>query len=84
MIQLEVSRLLFNIDTIEMMKSFGYKWVQSVETEEDLEKKIKMMKSVDGPAFLEIKVNPGFRKDLGRPTTTPLENKVSLMKHINS
>lgn len=74
----------FNIDTIEMMKSFGYKWVKSVETEKELEKKIKMMKSVDGPAFLEIKVNPGFRKDLGRPTTTPLENKLSLMKHINS
>ena len=35
-----------------------------------------------GPAFLEVLVKKGNRKDLGRPTTTPIENKEALMKFI--
>ena len=32
------------------------------------------LKSDDGPILLEIMVNRGNRKDLGRPTKTPKEN----------
>ena len=37
----------------------------------------------DGPVFLEVKVKKGNRKDLGRPTTTPIQNKEALMKFLN-
>jgi phosphonopyruvate decarboxylase len=35
------------------------------------------------PLLLEIKVKKGNRKDLGRPTTTPIENKIAFMDNLN-
>ena len=35
-----------------------------------------------GPVFVEVKVRRGNRKDLGRPTTTPAENKKALMTFL--
>jgi hypothetical protein len=34
------------------------------------------------PLLLEIRVQKGNRKDLGRPTTTPIENKEALMDFL--
>ena len=33
-------------------------------------------------AFLEVKVNKAFRKDLGRPDKSPKENKKIFMREI--
>ena len=44
--------------------------------------KIKQIKEIDGPVLLEIKVNKGARKDLGRPTTTPIQNKEDFMRFL--
>ena len=33
---------------------------------------------MEGPVLLEIKVNKGSRDDLGRPTTSPIDNKEEL------
>lgn len=41
------------------------------------------MKEKHGPNLLVIKVNQGARKDLGRPTTTPIENKDTFMKFLS-
>ena len=41
------------------------------------------MESNNKLSFLEIKVGSGFRKDLGRPTRTPLENKKDFMKFLD-
>jgi len=35
-----------------------------------------------GPCLLEIIVNKGARKDLGRPTVSPKENKINFMSFI--
>ena len=35
-----------------------------------------------GPILLEVKVKKGNRKDLGRPTTTPIQNKEALMSFL--
>ncbi len=37
---------------------------------------------LQGPTFIEVKVRKGARKDLGRPTTTPADNKQALMKNL--
>jgi phosphonopyruvate decarboxylase len=60
----------------------GYKAAKTAETKFDLEKTIKKMKSSEGPQMLIIKVNKGARKDLGRPTTTPIENKQAFMEFL--
>jgi len=33
-------------------------------------------------SFLEVKTKPGFRTDLGRPTSSPVENKLCFMQSI--
>ena len=38
--------------------------------------------SNEGPTFIEVKVKKGNRKDLGRPTTTPIQNKEALMDFL--
>lgn len=37
-----------------------------------------------GPHFLEIHLWKGARKDLGRPASTPAENKAAVMRHLGT
>ena len=60
----------------------GYKNAETVETKTDLVKTVKDFRKSDGPKMLIIKVNKGARKDLGRPTTTPIENKEKFMEFL--
>ena len=72
--------------TVEFEKvalACGYKVAKTVETKAELEKKIKEMKSSQDPQMLIVKVNRGARKDLGRPTKTPIENKKEFMKNLS-
>ncbi len=75
------------IDLPAVAKAVGYKSVFSVDNKEKLEAILSMFNvqysMLEGPIFLEIKVKKGNRKDLGRPTTTPIENKEALMKFLN-
>jgi len=60
----------------------GYKGAKTVKTKVELEKAIKEMRASEGPQMMVIKVNKGARKDLGRPTTTPIENKEGFMEFL--
>lgn len=60
----------------------GYKNVYSVQTKEELIEKLNKIKNITGTTMLEIKTCKGARKDLGRPKTTPVENKVALMEFM--
>ena len=75
------------IDLPAIAKAVGYKHVYSVDSKEDLEKLLPSSifhnTSSEGPVFLEIKVKKGNRKDLGRPTTTPIQNKEALMEFLS-
>lgn len=73
----------FNINFPEVAKSCGYKLTLSAETKEDVIECIEKMKSSDGVAFLEIRVNKGARNNLGRPDVSPLENKLNFMKSLS-
>ena len=64
----------FNIDLKQIAQGAGYNNVFSVENEGEIKNAIK-----ENADFIEIKVNKGARKDLGRPTKTPIENKESFM-----
>ena len=56
--------------------------ILQAETNNEVVKCIEDLKAFEGKVFLEVKVKKGFRKDLGRPTTTPKENKENLMEFI--
>lgn len=77
-----------DIDLPAVAKAVGYKAAMSVSSKGDLEKQLSAIKSqpsmVDGPILLEVKVRKGNRKDLGRPTTTPIQNKEALMEFLNA
>ncbi|HMQ67462.1 MAG TPA: phosphonopyruvate decarboxylase [Ignavibacteria bacterium] len=72
----------FEINFPEIAKACGYRYVSSAEEAEDITFEINKLKKSAGPSFLEIKVNKGARKDLGRPTTTPHQNKESFMNNL--
>ena len=70
------------IDLPAVAKAVGYKAAFSVETKEYLMELLDKVKVQECPVLLEIKVKKGNRKDLGRPTTTPIQNKESLMSFL--
>lgn len=73
----------FNIDVEAIARACGYTHAVSVETEEEITNAINNALTNQGPSLIEIKVSINSRDNLGRPKTTPIENKESFMKFIN-
>lgn len=63
-------------------RSCNYVWSRSVSDPSEIANALQEMRTVKGPTLLEIRVKKGARKDLGRPTTTPLENKEAFMRNL--
>lgn len=78
------STIGFNTNFTNIAEAFNYKYVKKVQTISELQKNCKHLKSVKGPAFIEICVNKGARKNLGRPISTPQENKIALMNNLKA
>ena len=68
------------IDLPAVAKAVGYKATVTVDNKEDLVAALKNL--AEGPVLIEVKVKKGNRKDLGRPTTTPIQNKEALMAFL--
>ena len=72
------------IDLPAVAKAVGYAQTYSTDNMESLSSMLRQIsKAGQGPVLLEVKVKKGNRKDLGRPTTTPIENKEALMDFLN-
>ncbi len=63
-------------------QSLGYLWAKSIASLDNISNSIKTLRETEGPALLEIQVKKGFRKNLGRPTTSPLQNKEAFMSFL--
>jgi phosphonopyruvate decarboxylase len=72
------------IDLPAIAKAMGYTAVHDVSTAEELNAALAEINNQSGPVLLQIRVKKGNRKDLGRPTTTPIQNKEALMAFLNS
>ncbi len=72
-----------SIDIPAIAKACGYKTCCSVDNESDLVRALKDLPQCQTPYMLEVKVKRGARADLGRPTTTPVENKNALMSFLS-
>ena len=73
----------FNIDIPRIARAVGYPHTYSVSTKKDLLDVLGEIKTQNELSLLEVKVKKGNRKDLGRPTTTPIENKEILMNFLS-
>lgn len=72
------------IDIPAIAKAVGYRAAYSIDTAEGLADALQSLSETDGPVLLEVKVKKGNRKDLGRPTTTPIQNKEALMSFLKN
>lgn len=76
--------VMSEIDIEKLVLSCGYNNVYHASSLDELKNVLDDFVSADGPVFLNIDVNIESRKDLGRPTTTPIENKNDFMKKLRS
>lgn len=73
----------YRLDLENILKGFGFTTVLSVDCKEDLMKAIPMLRK-SGKMALIIQINESSREDLGRPTTTPKENKEAFQNQLRS
>lgn len=74
----------FSTDLCKIACACNYKQVFAAATKIDIERNIKEFILCEGPAFFEIKINKGYRENLGRPTTNPIQNKDSFMRSLKT
>ena len=70
------------IDLVGVAKACGYPYAVCVDTFEALDQELEAAKERDELSLIEVKCSIGARKDLGRPTTTAIENKERFMEYI--
>ena len=71
-----------NIDIVAIAKACGYPKAVSVDSFDALDKELEAAKSATELTLIEVKCSIGARADLGRPTTTAMENKVNFMNYL--
>ena len=67
----------------EIGKACGYYEAWRVERYVGVAEKVAKLRAVTGPAMLEIMVQKGARADLGRPKTSPIENKTAFKEFLS-
>lgn len=72
------------INIVKLAYACGYPYAVSVDNFEDLDRELKTVKMNDCLSLLEVKCALGARKDLGRPTTTTIENKNNFMNYLSN
>ena len=68
------------IDLPAIARACGYVHVYQAATKEELTNILSNKN--EKLTFIEVKVKKGARKDLGRPKSTPIENKTAFMNYI--
>ena len=72
-----------DMDITSLASASGYPAVFSADSEETLSEVLRKAVSVkNGPVLIEVRCACGARSDLGRPTTTPIQNRDALMSFI--
>ncbi len=73
----------FDINFQKIFNGLNYKSCFKISNLNEFISIFNEFKNSKGPAMLEILVNKGARKNLGRPTVSPKENKLNFMKSID-
>lgn len=71
-----------NISLTSIAKACNYKKAFKVKSKSEIESISEEISFKDGPIFLEVIIKKGSRSDLGRPKSSPEENKKLFMKNL--
>jgi len=72
-----------SISFTAIAKACGYKIALEAQDLGEISQKMEILRTSQGPALLVIKVRRGARVDLGRPKTSPREDKASFMRFLS-
>ena len=67
------------LDFRSISTSCGYRQFYSVSSLNELNECWSLLSNTVGPIMIEVKITIGSRSDLGRPTSTPIENKLNFI-----
>ncbi len=73
-----------DIDLVAIAKACGYPYAVSVDSFENLDRELNDVKERNELSLIEVKCSIGARENLGRPTTTALENKINFMEYMKT
>ena len=73
--------IAFNIDIANILKSLGFNHIITVDNKAALCKGLQNQREGSRIGLIVL-VDQGSRKDLGRPTTTPQQNKLDMMEAL--
>ena len=73
-----------SIDLVAVAKACGYPYAVSVDSFEALDRELENARNRNLLSMIEVKCAIGAREDLGRPTTTALENKQHFMEYLET
>lgn len=71
-----------SVDYVAVAKACGYPNAVCVDSFEELDKELQIAKESNELCMIEVKCSIGARDNLGRPTTTAIENKENFMKFL--
>lgn len=74
----------FDVDIPGIAQASGYKSVFCAKSKQELEPCLAELQRSSGPSLLEIRIRCGARKDIGRPVTTPNQNKRAFMDFVEN
>lgn len=70
------------VDYLNIARACGYENIFTAETKEEVTELFEKFEQIQGSVFVEVKTNLLSRADLGRPTTTPIQNKEAFMDFL--
>ena len=73
-----------NIDLVKIAMACGYPNAVRVDNFADLDRELEAAKERKELSFVEVTCSIGARDNLGRPTTTALENKQNFMDYLRT
>lgn len=72
------------INLVDIAKACGYPKAVCVDNFDDLDRELELAKKRNELSLIEVRCSIGARDNLGRPTTTALENKQNFMEYLST
>ena len=72
------------IDLVAIARACGYPYAVCAHNFDELDRELTAARNRKALSFIEVPCAIGAREDLGRPTTTALENKQNFMRYLSS